>query len=123
MAEKRFAGINGSVEREDLTADFESAEVFDKFRVGKLGVYFRDGFRTRFFGYDDFERAFIRVQEVNGRMCCGKAVFSYCRMVLVRDGKEIANYMSENESAMDAALARIHEHSPATLIGVEKKSK
>ena len=71
----------------------------------KLGVFFRVGFRTRFFGYDDFERAFIRVQEVNGRMCCGKAVFSYCRMVLVRDGKEIANYMSENESAMDPVIS------------------
>ena len=44
-------------------------------------------------------------------------------MANIIDGKEIANYMSEKEPAMDAALARIHEMSPATLIGVEKKSE
>ena len=119
MAEKKFAGVNGTVESTEVSSDFEAAEKFDKVRVGKLGVYFRDGMRTRYLAYGDFERVFIRVQEVNGRMCCGSAVFHYFRLVFVRGGKEIVDVMSEDEQAMDQALAKIHELSPDTLIGFE----
>ena len=46
MAEKKFAGVNGTVETPEVNADFESARVFDKLRVGELGVFFRDGLKT-----------------------------------------------------------------------------
>ena len=48
MAEKKFAGINGAVASPEVSADYEAAAVFDKVKVGKLGVYFRDGFKVRF---------------------------------------------------------------------------
>ncbi len=120
MAEKRFAGVSGSVESAELSADYAAAEKFDSVRVGRLGVFFREGFRTRFLSYSDFERVFIRINEVNGKLCCGKAVFQYFRLVFVRNGKEYADVMSENEKAMDEALARIAELSPSTLIGFVK---
>ena len=66
------------------------------------------------------ERAFIRIQEVNGRFCCGKAVFAYYRLVLVVDGKEWGDIMSEDEKAMDDALAAIAARSSATAIGFVK---
>ena len=53
--------------------DYEQAQSFDKLRVGREGVYFRDGFRVRFIPYAEMDRVFIRIQEVNGRMCCGRA--------------------------------------------------
>lgn len=118
MAEKRFAGLSGPVSSPVLNADYEAAEKFDRIKVGTQGVYYRDGLRTCFLSYKDFERAFIRIHEVNAKLCCGKTEFQYFRMVFVRDGKEIANVMSENEKAMDQALARIAENSPSTLIGV-----
>jgi len=117
MAVKRSVGA----EPPEVRADLEAAERFDKLRVGALGVYFREGLRTRFLSYGDFDRAFIRIQEVNGRMCCGTAVFSYFRMVFVKDGREIADVPTENERALDDALARIHELSPQTAIGVPEK--
>ena len=120
MAEKKFYGVNGALSSPELSADCEKAESFDKVRVGRLGVYFRDGFRTRFLAYGDFERVFIRIHEVNGKLCCGKAVFHYFRMIFVRGGKEYADVMSEDEAAMDAALARIAELSPETQIGFVK---
>ena len=80
MAEKKFAGVNGAVETAEVNADFESAKVFDKLRVGELGVYFRDGLKTRYIPYDYIDRAFIRVQETRGRMCCGQANWYYYRI-------------------------------------------
>lgn len=121
MAEKKFAGINGTVESPEVTADYEAAQIFDKVRVGKLGTYFRDGFKTRFMDYKLLERVFIRIQEVNGRMCCGNTVFSYFRLVFVVNGKEIADLISENEKAMDDALALIKENAPGVAIGVAEK--
>ena len=114
MAEKKFAGVNGSVDTPEVATDFDSAKVYDKLRVGSLGVYFRDGLKTRFIPYDYVERAFIRVQETSARMCCGQASFQYFRIVFVHDGKEFANYMSEKEKEMDEALAEIAAHGVTT---------
>ncbi len=122
MAERKFTGLGGIVDSAEVRQDYEAAQVFDKVRVGRLGVYFRDGFKTRFLDYPSLERVFIRVQAVNGRMCCATANFEYYRLVFVRGGKEIADVISEKEQAMDDALARIHEMAPALAIGFVAKS-
>lgn len=120
MAEKKFTGpVEGQV-LSALSADYEQAETFDRLRVGDLAVYYRDGFRIKAVPYSRMERAFIRVQQVRGRMCCGETAFLYFRIVFLVDGKEIADNMSENEKAMDAALARIHEKAPQVPVGFEK---
>ena len=121
MAEKKFAGVNGPVESDRVSADFESAQVFGKLKVGKLGIYYRDGFKIRFFAYDLLERAFIRVQEVRGRMCCGQAYRAYFRLVLVANGKEYSDVMSEDEKLMDDALACIAANAPGLPVGVPAK--
>ena len=121
MAEKKFAGPIEGQDFSALSADYAQAELFDRLRVGDLAVYYRDGFRTKAVPYSRMERAFIRVQQVRGRMCCGETAFLYFRIVFLVDGKEIADNMSENEKAMDAALARIHERAPEVPIGVEEQ--
>ena len=47
-------------------------------------------------------------------MCCGQANFNYFRVVFVHGGKEFAEYLSENENAMDEALAEIAARGIAT---------
>lgn len=121
MANKNFAGIRGPVGTVEVNADYESAPSFDKVRVGKLGVYYRDGFKIRFMDYSLLERVFIRIQEVNGRMCCGNTIFAYYRLVFVSEGREIGDAISENEQAMDQALALIKELAPSLAIGVAEK--
>ena len=121
MAEKKFSGPVEGQDLAALAADWERAERFDKLRVGDLAVYYRDGFRVKAVPYSRMERAFIRVQQVRGRMCCGEAAFFYYRLVFLVDGKEIADSMSEDEAAMDAALARLHERAPEVPVGFEKK--
>ena len=120
MSEKKFHSPAGAVSDGAVQADFDSAMKFDKAFVGALGVYYRDGFKIKFVPYPSLERAFIRIQEVNGRFCCGKAVFAYYRLVLVVDGKEWGDIMSEDEKAMDDALAAIAARSSTTAIGFVK---
>ena len=120
MSDKKFTTPSGSVSDPAATADYDSAQRFDKVLVGSLGVYYRDGFKTKYVPYPMLERAFIRVQEVNGRMCCGKAVFHYFRLVIVVGGKEWGDVISEDEKATDDALAEIANRSPSTAIGFVK---
>lgn len=122
MAEKRFSGPVEGLDPAALAADYERAERFDKLRVGALAVYYRDGFRVKAVPFARMQRAFIRVQQVRGRMCCGEAAFFYYRLVFLVDGKEICDNMSENEKAMDAALARLHEMAPEVPVGVAKEA-
>ncbi len=118
MADKKFSAFKGTAVPEAAGADYDTAQVFDKVRVGALGVYYRDGFHIRCVPYASIDRVFIRIQEVRGRMCCGQTTFAYFRLVFVKDGKELGDAISENEQAMDRALARIHEQAPALAIGV-----
>ena len=119
MADRKFSSFKGAVVPPGAAADYEAAQVFDKVRVGALGVYYRDGFHIRCVPYSFIDRVFIRIQEVRGRMCCGQTTFAYFRLVFVKDGKELGDAISENEQAMDLALARIHECAPALAIGVQ----
>lgn len=121
MADKKFASVNGTASSPELNADFEQAQAFDKVKVGELGVYYRDGLKMKYIPYDYMDRVFIRVQEVNGKLCCGKATFAYFRLVFVHDDKEFADIISEDEKAMDDALALIAVKAPNTAIGVERK--
>jgi hypothetical protein len=120
VSEKKFTTPSGVLTDAAAAADFEGAQRFDKVLVGSLGVYYRDGFKIKYIPYSVLERAFIRVQEVNGRMCCGKAVFHYFRLVFVVGGKEWGDVISEDEKATDDALAEIARRSPATAIGFVK---
>ena len=61
--------MDGRIENEDILTDYEQAHKFDRVRIGKNGVYFRDGFKLRFLAYSGLERVFIRVQEVNLKTC------------------------------------------------------
>ena len=120
MSEKKFAGVKGTVDSVEVAEDFAGAQQFDKVKVGKLGVYFKEGFHTKYLSYQDFDRVFIRINEVNGKLCCGKSTFQYFRLVFVRDGKEFTDVISEDEKAMDDALARIKELCPEMASGFVK---
>lgn len=123
MADKKFKGPNGPIAGAQYEADYQSAEKFDTVKVGALGVYYKDGLKVRIMPYDELDRVFIRIQEVNGRMCCGSTTFAYYRIVFVRGGKELGDVISENEKAMDDALALIHVKAPGLAIGVAQKEE
>ena len=118
---RKFHDVSGKGSSEALEADFAAAEKFDNVYVGGLGVYYRDGFRMKHIPYDYAQRVFLRIQEVDGKLCCGSTVFQYFRLVFVCGGKEIADAISENESQYRAALERIKEKAPQLKYGVEGK--
>ena len=118
---KKFNDVSGKRDSGVLEPDYAAAQQFDNLYVGDIGVYYRDGFRIKHIPYDYMERVFLRIQEVSGKLCCGSTVFQYFRLVFVCGGKEIADDISENESAYRAALEKIKEKAPELKFGVEAK--
>ena len=104
---RSFSGIHGRITDPAVAEEYESAGRFDKVRVGDTGVFFPYNLSIKYIPYKYIDRVFIRINEVNGKLCCGKATFQYFRLVFVRDGKEFIDVISENEKAMDDALAAI----------------
>ena len=119
----RFTGIHGRITDPAVAEEYEGAERFDKVRVGNTGVFVPYNLSIKYIPYKYIDRVFIRINEVNGRMCCGKAVFQYFRLVFVRDGKEFIDVISEDEKAMDDALAAIAEKAPDVAIGFVGKEQ
>ena len=113
----KFSGTKGKFESAELTRDYKTAEVFEKTHIGDLGVFFPIGFSMKFLSYDELDQAFVRIHEVNGKLCCGKATFYYYRLVLVANGREYTDIMSENEELVDKALATIARKAPTVKIG------
>lgn len=116
---KRFSGPEGAVTDIEISKDYENAERFERIRVGEKGVFFPHELRTKFIPYDYADRVFLRINEVNGKLCCGNATFYYYRLVFVHNGKEFIDTISENEQMMRAALAAIEKKAPQVRIGYE----
>ena len=119
----RFSGIHGRITDPAVVEEYESAERFDKVRIGKTGVFFPYNLSIKYIPYKYIDRVFIRVNEVNGKLCCGKATFYYYRLVFVRDGKEFIDVISEDEKAMDDVLAAIAMNAPQVAIGFTGKEQ
>ena len=115
-----FKAPTGKISDDIISKEYEEAPVFDKIRVGTTGVFFAEGFSVKYIPYSYMERAFLRINEVNGKLCCGNANFYYYRIVFVHDGKEFADVLSEKEEQMKSALAAISASAPNVAIGYVK---
>ena len=96
--------------------DNENEVKIGKLKFGKEALCFRSGLKNVTLPYGELERAFLRVREATGKMCCGTACFADCYLVLVSDGKELAEMRMEREN-VETALSMIAERSPCTVIG------
>ena len=96
--------------------DNENEVKIGKLTFGKNALYFRSGLKNVTLPYGELERAFLRVREATGKMCCGTACFADCYLVLVSAGKELAEIRMEKED-VEAVLSLIAERSPGTVIG------
>ena len=117
---KKITGIEGQIIDAAVIADYENAQVFEKIRVGAAGVFLPHNLTVKYIPFSYIDNAFKRINEVNGRLCCGNASFYYYRLVLAHDGKEFIDYLTENEKTIDDALRAIASADGRIKIGYEK---
>ena len=111
-----------SLSQEALKQDFQQARDLGKVRLGQSGCYF-----TRFSGnlclpYDHIARAWLRQEEVNDNLCCGRAKFDqFFLMVQDRDGTVNKGEVVSKELGKEG-LTLISQYQPGAEIGYRKEA-
>lgn len=87
-----------------LDAEFAAALPFGKVRLGQTHLFFR-----KFLGWQMVEpanavRIFRRVEEVNAKMCCGRANFDIDKLVFVDANGEFELIVAEGDPEEAQAL-------------------
>lgn len=113
MAAKILHAVTG----EPAGARFDSAERHGRCLIGPGGVAFPQRLSKRFLTWGELSRAFLRVQEVNAKMCCGRASFDMPYLILrTKDGTEFSASFSERRDA-DRALDAVKRFAPELPTG------
>ncbi|MDY3905865.1 MAG: DUF6709 family protein [Lawsonibacter sp.] len=110
-----------SLSPQELKTDFQQARDLGKVRLGQSGCYF-----TRFAGtvclpWGQILQAWLRQEEVNANLCCGRANFDqFFLMVRDRSGTVHKGEVLSKELGKEA-LALISERDPEVEIGYQKE--
>lgn len=73
-----------------LDNEFQQAAKYGKVKLGNDSIFWKKGLKWYVVPLDDVERAYRRVEEVNAKMCCGRADFDIQKLVLLlKDGAQL----------------------------------
>ena len=88
-----------------LDADFSQAVRYEKVKLGDEHLYWKPMFRWHRIAMSQVQRIFRRVQDVQGRLCCGGRNFRIEWIVLqLKDGTELEIHLGEDVGAKAKAL-------------------
>lgn len=89
----------------ELDEQFSRAAVYGRIRLGHSALFWKAFLRWYTVPLDRVRRAFRRVEEVHGKMCCGGHYFRIERLVLVlTDGHELELYIGDDVAEKAQAL-------------------
>ena len=105
---------------DELTVDFQNAPSCGKVRLGNHCLYFPKFSGITCLPYLSITHAYIRQEEVNAKLCCGRANFDqFYLMTRGTDGK-LRKAQVKSIEAGKGALAAISAANPAAEIGYHK---
>ena len=105
---------------EELTAESEKACTVGKVKLGEQVALFSRFAGGSYMPYSEMVNAYVRQEEVNAKLCCGRANFDqFFLMLLGSDGVLRKHQVNTKEDAL-AALDIIALRNPDTQIGYRK---
>ena len=104
----------------ELESDLRGAQNLGKVRLGELVLFFSRFSGGTFMPYSQVEHAYLRQEEVNAKLCCGRANFDqFYLMTQGSDGK-IRKAQVQSLKAGKDALNIISAANPNAEIGYQK---
>lgn len=96
-----------------LDGQFSAAAPYGKVKLGADTIFWKVGLRWFYLPLKLVRRAYRRVEEVNAKMCCGRANFDIQKLMLVLDGETTLELLigenQRNEAGrLFAALKEAH---------------
>ena len=103
--------------QQELRADLHQARSLGQVRLGERFIHIRKFSGTRSLPYHQISRAWVRQEEVNANLCCGRANFDqFYLMIQEKDGLLLRGQVPHKQAGLDC-LARIRAEAPDVLIG------
>lgn len=112
----KFTGC-AALPQEKLRADFDQARNLGRVRLGAHGVYIQRFSGTYTLPYGRILRAWVRQEEVNANLCCGRANFDQFYLMVQEADGPLSRGQVLNKEAGRACLDRIRSENPNVLIG------
>jgi hypothetical protein len=117
---KLLAADGSPLEDASLASEFSSTDKIGPFRVGQTAFFYRDGLKKYAIPFADIDQAFTRIEPVPTHCCCGTLNFEIYRLVIVSQGREIADIRTEDDKWVDKVQALLKERIPDLKLGFTK---
>ncbi len=94
-----------------------------KIRMKEQELTYKKGFKWHTLPYADIVQAYMRIEEVNGKMCCGVANFNMHFLMLRTRSGELLKMDATAREKVEQMLKELKQKNPEIKIGYEKKEK
>lgn len=108
--------------QEELERDYGQARDLGKVKVGAKCLYYPRLGSVGYLPCGQVVQAYLRQEEVNARLCCGRANFDQFFLMAVTAAGEVKKAEVLNKDVGKEGLALIAQANPGVKIGFDKKS-
>ena len=94
-----------------------------KIRMKEQELTYKMGFKLHNLPYAYIVQDYMRIEEVNGKMCCGVANFNMHFLMLRTRSGELLKMDATAREKVEQMLKELKQKNPEIKIGYEKKEK
>lgn len=97
----------------------EAAKETKKIKLEETQLSYKKGFKWCGVPYNSITNAYMRIEEVNGRLCCGVASFDM-HFLMLKTESGLVKIELESKEIVKAVLEELHSRNPQIEIGYHK---
>ena len=105
---------------EELSAEAENARTLGKVKLGEQVALFSRFAGGSYMPYSEMVNAYVRQEEVNAKLCCGRANFDQFYLMLMGSDGALRKHQVTDKEKGKLALQHIARRNPDCLIGYQK---
>ncbi len=121
----KFSPLKTQLEQNLLEQDYGQASEKGKVTLGETCIYVKKVTKQLYLPYSDIVWVFRRVEQVNGRLCCGNTTYEIQHLIMVSKDREQFDVLFESKELVEKAIDFIKKQNPEvdTAYSAEKKEK
>ena len=105
---------------QELERDLSQATKVGKVRLGERFLFFSRFAGGSYMPYSEVVHAYLRQEEVNAKLCCGRANFDQFYLMLMGSDGALRKHQVTDKEKGKLALQHIARRNPDCLIGYQK---
>lgn len=92
-----------------------------KIKFGEQELTYRRGFKWHTLPYEEITHAYLRIEEVKGRLCCSVANFDMHFLMLKTSAGELLKLEASSQEIVKRMLDELKEKNPNVSIGFKRE--